>query len=323
MTLESIQPLRVGLALGGGGARGWAHIGAIRALQELGIRPDVVCGTSMGAAIGASFALGTLDALEAWALRLDRRTVLSLFDFSLRGGLIRAGRVFDELTDILPDTMIEDLKTPFAAVATDLKRGSEVWLRDGPLRSALRASIAYPGLISPTQVRGRWMVDGGLVNPVPVSLARALGADVVIAVEVSVAKSSRFGFRTSTSIPLTAGPVGWEDPSFLKPASSRSFFDSLSDLSERFWGSPSSEEETHRPSVYEVIGQSLHVMQTRITRSILAGDPPELHIIPRLQGVGLMDFDRAGTAIDEGYNAVHVAAAAQAEEQDRRTVDES
>lgn len=307
----------IGIALGGGGARGWAHIGVLRALEDIGVCPRVVTGTSIGAAVGAVFAAGRLDAFEAWARSLDRRAIVGLFDLSLQGGLIQASRVFDELQDILPDVDIEDLGLPFGAVATDLERGTEVWLRSGSLRDAVRASIAIPGLIQPKRIQGRWLVDGGLLDPCPVRLCRALGAEVVIAVELSATKAlspALAEVMETHDTPIIEEPPPPEPQEGPKPSSD--FYETLSELSDRLWKQLRPAEAPPpepKPSVYEVIGQSLQIMQTRITRSLMAGDPPELHIVPRLQNVGLMDFDRAADAIEEGARAVRVALTAQAD----------
>jgi NTE family protein len=316
-TDEDDRRPRIGLALGGGGARGWAHIGAIRALEEVGLRPSIVAGTSMGAAVGAAYAAGQLDAFEAWARKLERRTVLGLFDFSFRGGLIEASRVFDELAEILPDGDIESLPMAFGATATDLERGTETWFTAGPLRDALRASIAIPGLIQPKRMGSRWYVDGGLLDPVPIGLARALGAEAVIAVELSANEAEAFPLRPkpSPTEPDSHPSIPPESEPRAPGRSERDFFDALADVSDRFWSSlfpsPQTPEPDRRPSVYEVIGKSLQIMQTRITRSLLAGNPPELHVVPRLQKVGLMEFERAEEAIKEGHRAVRVALAAQ------------
>lgn len=324
---------RIGVALGGGGARGWAHVGALRALDEVGLAPDVIAGTSMGAAVAAAYAAGKLDEFEEWALALDRRGLIGLFDLSFQGGLIGAHRVFDELSEILPDIDIEELPMPFGAVATDLEHGTAVRLVEGSLRTALRASVAIPGLISPIQVGGRWVVDGGLVDPVPVGLVRALGAEVVIAVELSANRSiapqlTPFlepptaempkiepppGASTLASADALPPEEGAEDDAVGTP----SFFDHLGDLTERFWSQLRPAERPvipdPPPSVYEVISQSLYIMQVRIARSVLAGEPPDLHVVPRLQSVQLMDFDKAEEAIEEGARAVRTALAAQAD----------
>lgn len=176
---------RIGLALGGGSARGWAHIGVIRALQDAGIEPDIVCGTSIGALVGAAYVGGELDPLEAWVRSLRLQTVVGFLDFSLTGGLIKGEKLIGFFRNHFVDRDIRELARPFGAVATDLQRGREVWLREGPVTDAVRASIALPGLFTPVQLDGRWLVDGGLVNPVPVSLCRAMGADLVIAVDLN------------------------------------------------------------------------------------------------------------------------------------------
>ena len=176
---------RIGLALGSGAARGWAHIGVIRALEEADVRPDIVAGSSIGAVVGAAYADGNTGVFEDWVRALDRQKLASYFDLAFRGGLIKAKRVFDALEETFGSQTIETMAKPYAAVATDLSTGQEVWLREGPIFDALRASVALPGLITPAHVGDRWLVDGGLVNPVPVSVCRALGADIVIAVDLN------------------------------------------------------------------------------------------------------------------------------------------
>jgi NTE family protein len=179
------MPKKIGLALGGGAARGWSHVGVLRALEERGVRPDVVCGTSAGALVGAAWALGQLDDFERWLGSLERRDVFGYFDPSLTGGVLKGERIFDLFSLHVEDRPIESLPVPFGAVATDLEDGTEVWLRRGSLREAVRASISVPALFKPVRIAGRWCIDGGLSNPVPVSLCRALGAEVVIAVDVN------------------------------------------------------------------------------------------------------------------------------------------
>ena len=178
------RKLRVGLALGSGSARGWAHIGVIRALEAAGIQPDVVCGTSIGALVGGAYVAGELDRLEEWVRTLTMKDVIAFMDFTLSGGLVRGGRLMDHFRQHFADRQIEQLSTPFAAVATVLDTGAEIWLRSGSLFEAVRASVAVPGLFAPVLREGMVLVDGGLVNPVPVSLARAMGADILIAVDL-------------------------------------------------------------------------------------------------------------------------------------------
>jgi NTE family protein len=175
---------RIGIALGAGSARGWAHIGVLAALLDADIVPESVAGTSIGALVGAVYADDELPALEEWVRALTWRKLVGYFDVSFRGGLVKGSRLFDFLRGDLLEKRIEDLQRPFAAVATDLVNGREVWLREGPVADAVRASIAIPGLFTPWLEDDHQLVDGALVNPVPVSLARAMDADFVIAVDL-------------------------------------------------------------------------------------------------------------------------------------------
>ena len=275
---------RIGLALGSGGARGWAHVGVIRALEEAGIRPEIVCGSSSGALVGALYAAGRLGALERWGRQLDWRQVISYLDLSFRGGLIRARRLVEFLTAELADRSVESLNPTFAAVATDLATGREIWLRQGSLVESLRAAIALPGFITPVQVDGRWLVDGGLVNPVPVSLCRALGAESVIAVDLN------------TTLLLRGGDARAPD----QAAARHGLRDVLGGL--RSWRAPGEAGRTS-PSLYEVVVSSINIMQVRIASARMVGDPPDLLISPRLSDFAWLDFDRAGEAVDEGRRA--------------------
>lgn len=304
---------RIGLALGSGSARGWAHIGVIRALIGAGIVPEIVCGSSIGAFVGAAYAAGKLDLCEEWARQLDRRHVMSYFDFSLRGGLIKGRKVFEFLDTQLADRLIESLERPFAAVATDLRTGHEVWLREGSLLDSLRASVALPGLVTPVNLGGRWLVDGGLVNPVPISVCRAMGADLVIAVDLNTILLTR-RFR-GEAVAVMDGGVSSPAES-IEAASGRAektvqsrMRELAADLGQRFRRDDAAARE-QPPSVYEVIANSLDIMQMRVTRSRMAGDPPELLITPRLEDFNLLDFDRAAEAITEGEHAVVRALAA-------------
>ena len=304
---------RIGLALGSGAARGWAHVGVIRALDEAGVRPEVVCGTSSGAVVGGLYAAGRLDALERWARQLDRRKVLSLFDFSLRGGLIKARRLLDALGEELGDPRIESLPLRFGAVATDLASGREIWLRKGSLMDALRASIALPGLVTPAEIGGRWLVDGGLVNAVPISLCRALGADSVIAVDLNTTLL-RLRFRDS---PTSAAQPEGEAP----PGSVRAMLqDFLADVRGRMGGGDA-EDRVSPPSLFDVIANSINIMQVRVTRSRMAGDPPELLVTPHLAQLPLLAFDRAAEAIEEGRRAAQRALTAWASPPEAQTPD--
>jgi NTE family protein len=303
------KPQRIGLALGSGSARGWAHIGVIRALQAAGIEPDVVCGTSIGAVVGAAYAAGKLETYEEWVRQLDRRKVVSYFDLSLRGGLIKARRVFEFLHAEILDRPIESLERPFAAVATDLHSGQEVWLRQGSLFDSLRASVALPGLVAPVKLEGRWLVDGGLVNPVPVSLCRTLGADVVVAVDLNTVLVSR-RFHGQAKPPPSSGKDASGTEEEKQQKSLQNTILSLTTELRQLLRREETETEEHPPSIYEVLASCIDIMAVRITRSRMAGDPPELLITPRLEDFGLLDFDRAKEAIEEGERAVSRALAA-------------
>ncbi len=279
----------VGLALGSGSARGWAHIGVIRALEQAGIRPDLVCGTSIGALVGAAYAAGELDRLEQWVLGLGIKDVLAFMDLSLSSGLVRGERLMGFFRRNFVDRPIEELPMPFAAVATSLQTGAEVWLRSGSTLDAVRASIAVPGLFTPVLREGSVLVDGGLVNPVPVSLARAMGADLVIAVDLSSDILGRH-LRTDTALEAPAGAIGdWirkvrDNVGAVLPGQLR--------------------DEPAMPSMLEVLASSINIMQVRIARSRMAGEPADLIVAPRLAHLGLLDFHRAQEAIEEGRCAV-------------------
>ena len=282
----------VGLALGGGSARGWAHIGVIRALEAAGVRPDLVCGTSIGALVGAAWAAGELERFADWVLAMRVKDVVSFIDLGLSGGFLKGERLMDFVRRSFVDRPIEELPVPFAAVATALQTGAEVWLRSGSTVDAVRASIALPALFTPVLRDGVMLVDGGLVNPVPVSLARAMGAELVIAVDLS---SDLLG-RHLRPDPRPA------------PASSVTPGDWLRKLQDSLGiDTAGSVPKPRLPSMLDVVASSLNVMQVRIARSRLAGDPADAMIAPRLAHLGLLDFHRAQEAIDEGTRAVESA----------------
>lgn len=272
---------KIGLALGSGSARGWAHIGVIRALEDAGIRPDVVCGCSIGALVGAAYVDGDLDRLEKWVSRLAWKDVWGLMDVRFSGGLIKGEKLINFLERHFIDKDIAALPLPFACVATDLANGHEVWLREGSVTAAVRASIAVPGLLTPAKRDGRLLVDGGLVNPVPVSLCRALGADIVVAVDLG---SDIVGSSLRRGVPAEDrhGP-SW---------------------SERLLTSLGLKNNGDSPSMASVLSTAVNIMQTRIARSRLAGEPADVLISPRLAHLGLMDYHRGGEAIPEGVAAV-------------------
>ncbi len=287
----------VGLALGSGAARGWSHIGVIQALEREGIKPDVVCGCSSGALVGAALASGRLKALADWVGALDWQAVLGMLDVSFKGGLIRGDRVVQHCAEHFFLEKFSDLRMPFACVATELSSGREVWLREGAISAAVQASIALPGLFSPVNRHGRVLVDGGLVNPVPVSLCRAMGAEIVIAVELGsgMVGKSRKRERERSFLPAVVNHEGWTQKL-------------LGSIGLGNGRSPATTESTagddSLPSLPEVLAASINIMQMRIARSRLAGEPADILISPRVAHLNMMEFDRAGEAIEEGEAAV-------------------
>lgn len=300
---------RVGLALGSGSARGWAHIGVIRELEKAGVRPDVVCGTSIGALVGAAYAAGDLDRLESWVLELGIGDVVGFLDVSLGGGVLKGDRLIQFFRRHFTDRPVDELRVPFTAVATSLRTGAEVWLRRGSTVDAVRASAALPGLFSPVRWKGAFLVDGGLVNPVPVSVARAMGADIVIAVDLG---SDILGRRFRASEPET--PPGAIEKWI------RTLQENLRGLAH-----VESPDEPAMPSMLDVLTTCMDIVQVRIARSRMAGEPPEVVVAPRLAHLRLLDFHRAREAIEEGRRAVGRVAQnlAVLNEQDRRGRDDA
>ncbi len=288
--LGSIRRPVIGLALGGGAARGFAHIGILRTLLAHGIVPNVVVGTSIGAVVGGAYAAGQLDALEEWARSLQPRNILGYLDIRLNGsGLIGGDKLASQLEAAIGPTLIEDLPLKFATVATEVRTGHEIWLTHGRMVDAMRASYALPGIFSPVLVGDRWLVDGALVNPVPVSAARALGAEIVIA-----ANLSSDVFTHSTTI-YSHGPSAEAPEAVIEPEPPKRGFGRLFSaertMKREFFGSGG------RPGISSVMVDAFNIMQDRITRARLAGDPPDLLITPRVGQIGWFDFHRADDLI--------------------------
>lgn len=290
---------RIGLALGGGAARGWAHIGIIKALAESGIVPDIVTGTSIGAVVGGCHLAGRLDELEAFARSLNRRRVMSLLDFNLAGtGLITGDKLGALLDRHIGDRTIEDLPKPFAAVATELGTGHEVWLRRGSVVAAMRASYALPGIFPPVSINRRWLFDGALVNPIPVSVCRALGARYVIAVNLNADMCTR-----GTVVPEFDEPPPPPPGPELIESDTAPPAGSMRSLLRRQWFGSEKDPKEHKPGISAVLVDALSIVQDRISRSRLAGDPPDAILNPRLSGIGPFEFHRADELIAHGHNA--------------------
>jgi NTE family protein len=300
---------RIALVLGGGAARGWAHIGVIHELAAMGIEPAIVVGTSVGSVVGGAYASGNLEPFEEWISGLRRVDIIRLLDAKMTGGgFLQGNSLMAAIEKRIGNPDIEDLDIPFACVATELDSGREVWLREGSLLDACRASIALPGMFAPSRLRqDKLLVDGGLVNPVPVSLARAMGGEVVIAVNLNGDLIGRHFFVHSEEEELSdedseraLAELEDKDSKIAKwAAKMKAGFGVRLDS----YISSLRAKESPDPGLFDVIAGSVDIMQDRITRSRMAGEPPDIHITPRLSHVGLMDFDRSKESIAEGREA--------------------
>jgi NTE family protein len=281
--------LSIGVALGSGVARGWAHIGVLRRLVELGIKPDIVCGTSIGALVGGVYLAGWLDPLEVWARDLNKLRLTRLLDLQLgHGGLIAGRRIMELFNEELRNLQIESLPARFACICTDLFNGHEVWLQTGNMLDAIRASYALPGLFPPVRIDGRWLFDGALVNPVPVSVCRALGAHIVLAVNLNADVFGASGPKSAAELASEKTPPARHGRGLPGADLVRHLF----------------RQQMDEPSIFAVMERSLNIVQDRISRSRLAGDPADVTIAPKLGDIGLLQFDRASDSIRAGEEAV-------------------
>ena len=309
---------RLGLALGGGSARGWAHIGVLEALEEAGLVPDVVAGCSIGAVVGGAYAAGKLDRLRAFALSLTKRRVVGLIDLRLTGpGLIAGERLARRLAQELAGRRIESLAIDFACVATELGTGHEVWLTNGPLVEAVRASYAIPGIFPPVPLDGRLLMDGTLVNPVPVRLARDLGAEIVVCVNLACDPRVR-GSVIRPQAREAEGSDGEEgiEAEIARAVAARSRWALLRGAGLRMVGLggrgaaptiPAPAAAPDAPAAARVMFEAFNITQDRISRARLASDPPDVIVTPRLAGMGLFEFHRSAEAIALGREAGRAA----------------
>ncbi|WP_428541909.1 patatin-like phospholipase family protein [Profundibacter sp.] len=295
---------KIGIALGSGGARGWIHVGVLQALKDEGFEPDIVAGCSMGALVGAAFAAGWLDELEEWAVTITRSDIVRLLDISLlNGGLIDGSRVMEFLRGFKGDALIEDLEKPYMAIASNLTTGREVWLREGSIFDAVRASVSIPGFLRPYNLDGKWLVDGGLTNPVPVSACHALGADFIIAVNpnADILKYVQEGNDKKTKPDPSEGP---------HTELMRRMLDTVPvAVKERIKAmTPGFLTANTKPMGYmTVLSSSIDIMTDQIMRSRLAGEPPHIMLDPQLGPFGTIEFNRAAEAIAEGRRIVQEA----------------
>lgn len=296
--MKEKRPLKIGIALGAGAARGWGHIGVLKGLLQMGIEPTIVCGSSAGALVGAAYATGNLNRLEAWLRKLRRWDIFRLMDTKLLGGgFIQGHRIMKVLGGPLGDVCIEDMDMPYAAVATELETGREFWMREGKLIDAVRASIAVPGLFTPMYWNeSTWLVDGGLTNPVPVSVCRALGADIIIAVNVNGGLLDQFAKN------MKMRQEENDKESLLTRIAEK--------LSKKFdFQLPAlmanNDEKAHEsPGMFDVVMASSNIVQDRITRSRMAGEPPDIMLTPNLAHIRLMEFDCVEEAVKAGLESV-------------------
>ena len=297
---------KIGIALGSGSAKGWAYIGVLQGLAELGIKPEVVAGSSIGAFVGAAYACDKLTPLTDWVNGFSQWDLMTMMDISLRkGGLLSGDKVFEQARAMIGDCKIEELKYPFIAVATDLYSSIEGWLQRGDLQDAVRASCSIPGLMAPKLIGDNYYIDGAVVNPIPVNVCRHLGADLVIAVDLNGYpdsnnfESSDAPEQTSHDQSLSVKAQEHEDkPLNLKGliTHSKQYF---TDLSERLM--PSSKMQLN---MFAVMSSALDILENRQKKSRLAGEPPDILILPKVSHIGSMDFNRAPEAIQAGYDAV-------------------
>ncbi len=294
----------IGVALGAGAARGWSHIGVLLELAAQGIYPDVVAGTSIGAVVGGAYAAGKLKEMETFALGLTKRRVISLMDVSFSGvSFIGGDRLRRELEHEFSGLSFEDLDKKFATVATEVGTGNEIWLTKGDVADAIRASYAMPGIFEPVKINGRWLFDGALVNPIPVTLCRALGADVVVAVNLVSDASFR---GTTIHDPVSLEPT-LEKYNFGAQKAGRTLrariFGGMGGNLRRLFG----KREDGAPGIANAMMDAFNIAQGRISRSRLGGDPPDVLIHARLGKVGLFDFHRADELIAIGREATRRA----------------
>jgi NTE family protein len=287
---------KIGLALGSGVARGWTHIGVLKGLKKLGIVPDLIAGTSIGALVGGAYLADRLDVLERWARGLTKLKMIGYLDVRLgAGGFLAGDRLLAEMEEAFGDVDFNQLSAPFTVVATDLATGHEVWIRSGRMVDAIRASYSLPGVFSPVRVDGKWLIDGALVNPIPVSVCRAMGAQMIVAVNlhgdlIGKVRGPNQSYQTVAGFDLL------KELEVLKPTDQGWRLDSFLN---RMFG-----RDADAPSMFGVMFSVLNIVQDRLSRSRLAGEPPDVLIVPRVGHIGLAEFHRAEESIALGEAAV-------------------
>ena len=298
----------VGLALGAGASRGWAHIGVIEALEEANIPIDFIAGSSVGAYVGAIYAGGGLNRLKEFLLKMDGKKIFSYVDVAIsRSGLLNGTKRVNKLFSMHTDAVtFEDLNIPLVMVATDIERGRKVILKKGPIIDALRATMSYPGLFSPVKLDGKWLIDGAVVDPVPVGIARAMGADVIVAVDLNarIVSPHRGGLSSEKNKKNDSLFVEQTKKQELKR---HPVIDKISaylgNIENLFKDKNNSlqQEVVSTPEIIETVMAAIGIMQERNTRMNLVVDRPDILIQPRLGEMKMMNFDQVAHAIEEGY----------------------
>jgi len=294
---------KIGIALGGGAARGWAHIGVLKALKAYGLTPHIIAGTSIGAVVGGCSVAGKLEELEEFVSHLTARGVLRFLDLDMTGGGLMSGsRLRRILEKELAGIDIEKMEQSFVAVATEIGSGREIWLTKGPLVAAIRASYALPGIFRPIQINGRWLMDGAFVNPVPVAVCRAMGASLVIGVNLHHGGISRTALTPmeATALDTTALVTAEREEIAPETPAKKRRIPILRSLRHQVFGKGNGD---NAPGITRVLLEAFNITQDRIARARLAGDPPDIVITPRLGTMGLFDFHKSRPAIAEGYEA--------------------
>jgi len=297
---NKIKKAKLGLALGSGAARGWSLIGILKQLKLMGLKPDIIVGCSIGSLVGAAYCTDTLEELEAWVKTLDTWQVIKLLDWGMgQGGMVAGGKLFTQLETTLGSTQIEGCETEYAAVATELYTGREHVFSQGPILDAIRASCAIPGVLAPQFINNHWMIDGAVVNPVPVSVCRAMGATHVIAVDLNSGKPQPLTNPHDIIYTDESKHEKQDQPNRFQDllGSSKNFIDNM--IKKRSLSGPSA------PGFMAVASGAIDIMQNRITRSRLAADPPDILIQPDVSQIGIMEFNRGEEAINIGIESVN------------------
>ncbi|MCK9539659.1 patatin-like phospholipase family protein [Dokdonella sp.] len=292
-------PVSISLVLGAGGARGYAHIGAIEELEAQGFRIRSIAGSSMGALIGGIHATGKLDVYRDWVRPLQKFDVLRLLDWTLSGGgFIKGDRIIGVLRELIGDIDIEALPIAYTAVAVDLEAQREVWFSRGPLFDAIRASIAIPTLLRPSHHEGRLLVDGGLLNPLPVAPTLRDFTDLTIAVDVNGPADVPVGDVDGESVP--PHPAEHAVPAALLPRPLQAYAQRIAEFIDAHTERKAAPHGPSDPSVFDLLGRSFDLVQTTITRLKLAAQPPDLLVsIPR-NACAFYEFYRADELITLG-----------------------